>query len=277
MNTRCTRIASVTLASCLAALTTASAQQGVPTRPHEVTEVRSTHGIAWQTSFAWDEAQITVSGPPGDTSWTVAQGAPLQVTVDDLEVWALLTGNDHGGQYNFEVRFAPVVDPALRAELDRLRSDADGGDVPGILVRSLPVVSGTFRIENGTIVGAGPGASGDTEATTQDQVVLDDMIVDGSLCVGFDCVNGESFGFDTIRLKENNLRIRFDDTSSIQSYPRNDWQLIANDSTDGGGSYFSIEDSSAGRRVFTVEAGAPAHSLYCLLYTSDAADECVNV
>ncbi len=39
-----------------------------------------------------------------------------------------------------------------------------------------------------------------------DQVILDDLIVDGSACIGFDCVNGESFGFDTLRLKENNLR-----------------------------------------------------------------------
>ena len=31
-----------------------------------------------------------------------------------------------------------------------------------------------------------------------DQVVPDDMIVQSSLCVGFDCVDGESFGFDTL-------------------------------------------------------------------------------
>ena len=42
---------------------------------------------------------------------------------------------------------------------------------------------------------------------TADQVILDDLIVDGSACVGQDCVNGESFGFDTIRIKENNLNI----------------------------------------------------------------------
>jgi hypothetical protein len=63
-------------------------------------------------------------------------------------------------------------------------------------------------------------------------------------------------------LKENNLRILFDDTSTIASYPKNDWRLTANDSTNGGGSYFSIQDATNGQRVFTVEAGAPAHSLY---------------
>lgn len=95
-----------------------------------------------------------------------------------------------------------------------------------------------------------------------DVVHLDDVIIDGSECVGNDCVNGESFGFDTIRLKENNLRINFYDTSSISNYPTNDWRILINDSNDGGASYFSIEDSNEGTRPFTVEAGAPNNALY---------------
>jgi hypothetical protein len=95
-----------------------------------------------------------------------------------------------------------------------------------------------------------------------DQQILDDLIVDGSMCVGIDCVNGESFGFDTIRLKENNLRIKFQDTSSSASFPTNDWQLTANDSSNGGANKFSIDDIDRGRTPFTVEAGAPSHSLY---------------
>lgn len=95
-----------------------------------------------------------------------------------------------------------------------------------------------------------------------DQVILDDLIVDGSACVGLDCVNGESFGFDTLRIKENNVRIHFDDTSTTASFPSNDWRLIANDSGNGGANYFAIEDSTAGRIPFRVEAGAPANTLY---------------
>ena len=95
-----------------------------------------------------------------------------------------------------------------------------------------------------------------------DQQILDDLIVDGSACIGFDCVNGESFGFDTIRLKENNLRIKFVDTSSSASFPTNDWQLTANDTSNGGANKFSIDDIDAGRTPFTIEAGAPSHSLY---------------
>lgn len=95
-----------------------------------------------------------------------------------------------------------------------------------------------------------------------DQLILDDLIVSGSHCVGFDCVNGESFGFDTIRLKENNLRIRFFDTSSTASFPSNDWQITANDSNNGGLNKFSIDDISGARTPFTIEAGAPSDSLY---------------
>lgn len=94
-----------------------------------------------------------------------------------------------------------------------------------------------------------------------DIVHLDDVIIQFSQCVGSDCVNGENFGFDTFRLKENNLRIHFDDTSSSGSFPANDWRIIANDSANGGSNYLAIEDSTAGRIPFRVEAGARANAL----------------
>lgn len=101
-----------------------------------------------------------------------------------------------------------------------------------------------------------------TTGLQADQVILDDLIVDGSNCVGQDCVNGEAFGFDTIRLKENNLRIKFQDTSTTSSFPSRDWQLTANDSSNGGANKFSIDDVDGGRTPFTIEANAPSHSLY---------------
>lgn len=106
--------------------------------------------------------------------------------------------------------------------------------------------------------GALIGAIGSASA---DQVIVDDQIVQGSSCVGTDCVNGESFGFDTIRIKENNVRIHFDDTSNSASFPQNDWRLIANDSGNGGANYLAIEDSNSGRIPFRVEAGAAANAL----------------
>lgn len=105
----------------------------------------------------------------------------------------------------------------------------------------------------GMILGGGASA---------DIVQNDDLIVTFSLCVGNDCVNGENFGFDTLRLKENNLRLHFQDTSNSASFPTTDWRLIANDSSNGGASYFAIEDSDTGRIPFRVEANAPANTLY---------------
>lgn len=98
---------------------------------------------------------------------------------------------------------------------------------------------------------------------TADIVQEDDVIIrGGSLCVGFDCSNGESFGFDSIRLKENNLRIHAQDTSESASFPSTDWRLVFNDDGNGGANYFAIQDATAGRTPFKVEGNAPTNSLY---------------
>ncbi|WP_069301096.1 hypothetical protein [Neptunicoccus sediminis] len=106
------------------------------------------------------------------------------------------------------------------------------------------------------------GTAGLGSTASADIQHLDDVIIRGSLCVGQDCINGENFSFDTLRLKENNLRLHFDDTSSSASFPNNDWRLTANDSSNGGGNYFAIEDATAGRTPFRVEAGARSNALY---------------
>ena len=77
-----------------------------------------------------------------------------------------------------------------------------------------------------------------------DQTFLDDVIVKGSMCLGLDCpTSGDmEFGFDTIRMMENNLRIMFDDTSGDAStFPNLDWQIIVNDNNNGGEEYFGIQ------------------------------------
>ncbi|MDB4303152.1 hypothetical protein N9936_02125, partial [bacterium] len=94
-----------------------------------------------------------------------------------------------------------------------------------------------------------------------DVVHVDDVIIEGSACIGFDCVSGEVFSFDTLRVKENNVRIHFDDTSATASFPGNDWRIVINDTTNGGANYFAIEDATAARTPFRVEAGARANAL----------------
>ena len=95
-----------------------------------------------------------------------------------------------------------------------------------------------------------------------DQKIQDDLVVVGSICSGFDCASGENFNFDTIRLKENNLRIKFQDTSSSSSFPTVDWQITVNDSVNGGANMFSIEDLDTSTVPFTILAGAPNNAVY---------------
>jgi len=89
-----------------------------------------------------------------------------------------------------------------------------------------------------------------------------DLNVNGSLCVGFDCPPPGGFGFDTIVLRENNLRIFFDDTSVSAGFPANKWRITINDSGSGGANFFSVDDATANRSVFKITAGAPANSLF---------------
>lgn len=115
-----------------------------------------------------------------------------------------------------------------------------------------------------TIMTAGMRMS---RAALRDQVIPDDLIVQGSACVGIDCVNGEVFGFDTIRMKENNTRLQFDDTSVTAGFPTTNWQIRANSSASGGGDFLAFVDqgnsgnSETGTIVFQVDAGVPANSL----------------
>jgi hypothetical protein len=93
------------------------------------------------------------------------------------------------------------------------------------------------------------------------QLFTTDVIIQGSLCVGTDCVSGESFGFTTIKLKENNLQIKFEDTS-VGTFPSNDWSIGANETENNGKNLFFINDDNTGRRVFAIEAAAPTGALY---------------
>ncbi len=63
-------------------------------------------------------------------------------------------------------------------------------------------------------------------------------------------------------MKENNTRIKFDDTSTAAGFPSNDWQLTANDSASGGANKFSIDDITGAKTPFTITAGAATNSIF---------------
>ncbi len=210
--------------------------------------------VDWQPLGQFASMSLTITGPGGFAyHQTFAQGESPLFNIFDKAGQALADGG-----YNWELRATPVLSPAQRQQMEATRGELGRKSAPGM------TQSGFFRIAGGALVvpGAESIGGGDTDLQTRDQVILDDLIVDGSACIGMDCVNGESFGFDTLRLKENNLRIRAVDTSSTSSFPSRDWQITFNDSSNGGANKFSIDDIDGGRTPFTIEAGAPSHSLY---------------
>ena len=203
------------------------------------------------------------------------------------------------GVYTYELRLSPVLSAAAKEKLAAARGkDDDSEEVRATRKREVPpamVQSGSFSITNGSVIVAGSAEEGQgrvSKVTTQplpalsarstaatktlqhhprmisspDDVIPDDLIVQGSACVGLDCVSGEVFGFDTIRLKENNTRLQFEDTSAA-GFPLNNWQIRANSSGAGGASFLAFVDQGAagnsetGTIVFEVDAGAPANSL----------------
>ncbi|NKI33995.1 tail fiber domain-containing protein [Wenzhouxiangella sp. XN79A] len=203
-------------------------------------------------------ATLELDGP-GQQQFTFEFGPdePLSISSSDL---ARAGAND--GLYAWRATFTPQLDEATRQALAASRTDPD----VNVELVSIPARSGSVRVlDSGflvPVVDPGPSSGDDSDAGGDRQVITGDLVVYNSTCIGFDCPTSPLFEVDTLRLQENNLRIHFDDTSSTGSFPGNDWRLLANDINSGGASYFAIEDSTAGRIPFRVEAGAPAASLY---------------
>jgi hypothetical protein len=203
---------------------------------------------------AW---QLRVMGPDGQVGEdTLLDREPLRIEPKLLGYPKWLEGS-----YQFEL--IPVLG-------DRHRGDSEAAQASA--VRAIGATSaGTFRVQGGNLVVADataeaapvkPAGTGGGVVGPDGQTIATDLVVQGSICAGFDCVDPESFGADTLRLKENNLRIHFDDTSSSAGFAANDWRIVANDQLSGGANYFAIEDSTAARIPFKIAAGAPASALF---------------
>lgn len=107
--------------------------------------------------------------------------------------------------------------------------------------------------------------------SSADQVKADDVILQGNLCVGQDCVNGEDFALGELKLKENNTRIRWQDTSAVagslvrQQLPNSyvegnvgeSWRLDANESTNGGKDAFYINQQSLDTYIVLSDGTSP--------------------
>ncbi|HEX6729994.1 MAG TPA: hypothetical protein VF074_08285, partial [Pyrinomonadaceae bacterium] len=259
--------------------------------------------VRWDVAVPHTGLTLTISAPDGQVFRKEFKGRSAEFTLIDAKGEKLPDGQY---SYELRVT-PPISEDvretlaAARAKGndEEVRRDLVRG---GALSAQPLVVSGGFAILHGSVVV--PGAlqeGGSGSAMTQprvsrpttvssfrpntgspmsgfrrhhavvspffDFVIADDLIVQGSACVGLDCVDGENFGFDTIRLKENNTRLQYNDTSTSAGFATNNWQIRANSSASGGGSFLAFVDqgatgnSESGTIVFEVDAGAPANSL----------------
>jgi hypothetical protein len=250
--------------------------------------------VRWDISAPNAGATLIISAPDGRVfSKEFKGGSSPQFSVADIQGERL-----PDGYYTYELRLMPTSSPRKDATSNGRGKSDEAESVRAARKPAMPaplVESGSFSIVNGAVIVAGtseetsprrtskvsgqtfPGAAPTVQSNLRlhhvspflmpDQVIPDDLIVQGSACVGLDCVNNETFGFDTIRLKENNDRLQFDDTSSSAGFPTNNWQIRANSSASGGASFLGFVDQGAagnsetGTIVFEVDAGAPANSL----------------
>ena len=276
------------------------AQTGLEAKDSSLANINATgSSVRWNLkTSSHSGATLTIAAPDGRVFRTeLKSGATPEFRITDKE------GNRlPDGQYTYELRVTPELS---KLTVDALRA-ARGKDDDRESVRATRkkavvsdqslVQSGDFSIVNGSFVVAGASEEPDTRPVSKiveqprsteavgailtrvrrhhlspmfmpDQVIPDDLIVQGSTCVGLDCVNGEVFDFDTLRLKENNTRLQFNDTSTSAGFPTNNWQIRANDSGSGGASFLAFVDqgatgtSESGTISFRVDAGAPANSL----------------
>lgn len=157
--------------------------------------------------------------------------------------------------------FAAGRNPMLR--FDKL---ADGVYSYELRTANADVQSGSFTIVNGAIVS--PDA---VERATPlprhlrpavETFFSDDVSAQGGVCAGADCTNAESYGLATAKLKENNTRLKFEDTSASVGFAATDWQLSANDTNSGGANKFFIEDLTAATVPLLIEGATPNNALY---------------
>jgi len=264
----------------MALMLVAPASGGAESQP-VVTVTAESGALTVAPLVAYDYLALRVSSPDGRVFQTEGSGGAVT-----FRPFAISGYTPPEGSYTWEVVVTPqgAISPELREAARRARESGDVDAEQALraaLLRATVVQSGGFRILDGKVVAGGaaePPARGGRSGAGRssfgpaslaagddfilvDQVIPDDLIVQGSACIGLDCVNNESFGFDTIRLKENNLRIKFQDTSTAAGFPTNDWQLTANDSASGGRNMFAIDDISGARTPFIVLAGAPTNSV----------------
>jgi len=192
--------------------------------------VASARALEWHPAIDRGAARLSVQRPDGEViTETFAAGSNPILHLDELA----------DGLYAYELR-VEQTDAASQLE------------------------SGSFTIVNGRIVS--PDAV-EHKSVTRHPATVETFFADfvsaaGGLCGGADCTSSESFGIATIKLKANNTRLKFEDTSTSPGFPTTDWQLSANDTFSGGANKLFVEDLTAATVPLLIEGGTPTNALY---------------
>jgi len=264
-------------------------------------------GVKWDVSTTYSELTLTISAPDDRVfRKTFKAGSTVEYKLYDAKGERFPDGQ-YAYELRLTPAITSDVKETLATARTKGDSDDVRRELVkrGVISAQSLTASGSFSIVNGSVVVAGATEATSRRVASVDQrgfksatgsvvssfrpntgaamsgfkrhhpvlnpffdfVIADDLIVQGSACVGLDCVDGENFGFDTIRVKENNTRIQFDDTSTSAGFASNNWQIRANSSASGGGNFLAFVDQGAtgnsetGTIVFEVDAGAPANSM----------------
>lgn len=210
----------------------------------------------WSSSS--DDVVFARTSDGTDVTWTIGDevadgGYTYEVLASDVapgsrsrDVFTAVEPTIARGGGSFVVRNGSV-----------LLLDLEEGDVEGEEASGARASHEFARLTEQAVYFIAPAVLANTHVETLDFVRQDDLVVVGAQCIGFDCIEGDTYGLDTLRLKENNVRIHFEDTSTSTSYPSRDWRITINDATPGGGNFFAIDNADAGvnRRVITVFDG----------------------
>jgi hypothetical protein len=198
--------------------------------------VATDRAVEWQQAIVPEASFLSVQRPDGEviTEMFAAGRSPF-LRLDGLA----------DGLYSYELRVAQT----------------DAGPL---------VQSGSFTIANGAVVAPDALEVNGNRAfpvkplrpPAANTFFSDDVSARGGVCAGFDCTSTETYGSATAKVKANNTRIKFEDTSTAAGFATSDWQLSANDTISGGADKFFVEDLSAATVPLLIEGGTPTNTLY---------------
>lgn len=196
--------------------------------PRAARLVTTVRAIEWRAAIDSAVTRLSVQRPDGEVmTETFAAGRTPTLQLDGLA----------DGLYSYELRSAQADSAPL-------------------------VQSGTFTIAHGAFVSPAVPERVPSLRTSPNTLFNDDVAAKGGVCAGADCTSPESYGLATAKLKANNTRLKFEDTSTSPGFPTTDWQLSANDTFSGGANKLFVEDLTAGTVPLLIEGATPTNALY---------------